>query len=230
MSAPEQPLTRSDGDYLKAIYRLTRSEPRVSTQALGEFLQVKPASVTGKLQKLSRQDPTPIIYHKHHGASLTADGERHALRIIRRHRLLELFLVKYLGYAWEDVHCEADELEHVISQAFEDRLAHLLGQPEFDPHGDPIPGPDLELAQTPDLNLEQVSPGKDCIVRRVDSCQGEVLVYLGALGILPGVCLRVLEHNPLDHTTRLVIGEAGTEAVLGKRLLEAIYIEAPQPA
>ena len=112
---------------------------------LAVALDVKPASVTNMLQKMDEFQPRLVNYQKHHGVSLTANGEKEALRIIRRHRLIEQFLFEVLGYSWDKVHSEAEELEHVISPYFEDRMAIFLGEPAFDPHGEPIPNRDLEV-------------------------------------------------------------------------------------
>ena len=145
VSQREDPYSRSVQDYLKVIYSHTRENNSVSTVGLAVALDVKPASVTNMLQKIDEFQPRLVNYQKHRGVSLTANGEKEALRIIRRHRLIEQFLFEVLGYSWDKVHSEAEELEHVISPYFEDRLAIFLGEPAFDPHGEPIPNRDLEV-------------------------------------------------------------------------------------
>lgn len=129
----------SSQDYLKSIYSLTITQEKVSTSDLAHALNIKPASVTDMLKKLSQTDPPLIEYVKYQGASLTPAGEKSALAVVRRHRLIELFLLEKLGYSCEEVHAEAELLEHVISPEMERRMAEILGHPTTDPHGQPIP-------------------------------------------------------------------------------------------
>src|ERR1041384_6961340 len=127
-------------DYLKAILELSGPDDlRVTSNALAERLGVRAASVTGMLQKLAGQRPPLVIYEKHHGARLSTAGKRRAWELVRHHRLLELFLHDVLKYPWDEVHDEAERLEHFISERFEDRVAAILGDPEIDPHGHIIP-------------------------------------------------------------------------------------------
>jgi Mn-dependent DtxR family transcriptional regulator len=135
----EQSLTHSVQDYLKQIYELTEGGENASTTALAARLKVTPASVTGMVQKLSSAVPPLVEYQKHQGVTLTSDGTRAALEVIRHHRLLETWLVQTLGYAWDEVHEEAERLEHAISEDLERRIAAALGNPLRDPHGEPIP-------------------------------------------------------------------------------------------
>ena len=132
-------LSEAVENYLKAIYEIEQDSGRVTTNALAERMVVKPASVTGMIKKLAEGKPRLVDYERHRGVSLTPAGRRIALEVIRHHRLIELYLQQSLGYAWDEVHDEAEKLEHVISEEFEDRIAEMLGDPEFDPHGDPIP-------------------------------------------------------------------------------------------
>jgi DtxR family Mn-dependent transcriptional regulator len=132
-------LTDSIQDYLKIIYELTVSGEAASTTALAERLGIAPGSVTGMLQKLSSVRPALVSYQKYQGVTLTDAGRRAALKVIRHHRLIEAWLVQSLGYAWDEVHNEAERLEHVISEDFEMRIAAALGHPQRDPHGEPIP-------------------------------------------------------------------------------------------
>src|SRR5512143_1921314 len=138
-------LTDSIQDYLKAIYELTQNGASASTNALASRLDVEPASVTGMVQKLAATKPALVEYRKHHGVKLTPVGRRAALEVIRHHRLLEAWLVKTLGYSWDEVHVEAEKLEHVISEDFEERMAAALGDPVRDPHGELIPSSDLVM-------------------------------------------------------------------------------------
>jgi len=134
------PKSEAVDDYLKAILELSGAEDaRVTSNALAAQLGVRPASVTGMLQKLAALKPALVLYEKHHGARLTVAGKRRAWEIVRHHRLLELFLHDVLKYSWDEVHEEAERLEHFISERFEDRVAALLGDPQLDPHGHVIP-------------------------------------------------------------------------------------------
>ena len=140
-------LTHATEDYLKAIYAISVDGASASTNALAERLKIAPASVTGMLKRLAEASPPHVDYRKHHGVTLTPEGERAALKIIRRHRLLETYLHEMLGFSWDEVHEEACLLEHVISERFESRIDELLGHPTHDPHGDPIPDLNLVMPQ-----------------------------------------------------------------------------------
>jgi DtxR family Mn-dependent transcriptional regulator len=175
-------------------------------------------------QKLAADDPALITYTKHYGATLTPAGRRAALRLVRRHRLVELFLFQILAYTWDEIHAEAEELEHVISQRFEDRLADLLGQPAFDPHGDPIPDRDLQLPDESAVQLSRLPPAQPAVIRRVAGNNAEMLQHLGGLGLLPGVSVMVLARNPFDQTIHLRIGPDG-DTVLGPALANALWVE-----
>src|SRR4030067_1334393 len=135
----ETTLTIAVQDYLKAIYELTAGGEPANTTALATRIGIAPASVTGMIQKLSRIKPPLVEYRKHQGVKLTAQGRKAALEVIRHHRLIEAWLVQTLGYSWDEVHAEAEQLEHAISEDFEARIASALGNPERDPHGEPIP-------------------------------------------------------------------------------------------
>src|SRR5512141_1199614 len=162
-------LTDSIQDYLKAIYDLTQEGEPASTNALAARLGVEPASVTGMVQKLAAARPPLVDYRKHHGAKLTTAGRRAALEVIRHHRLLETWLVKTLGYSWDEVHSEAERLEHVISEDFEQRVAAALGYPVRDPHGEPMPSSDLVMPADESVPLATLAQGQKAILRRVDA-------------------------------------------------------------
>ena len=138
-------LSHAIEDYLKGIYELQQGGCTVSTSALARRLGFTSASVTGMLKKLAAQVPQLVKYRRHRGVVLTPTGEKIALEIIRHHRLIELYLMEALGYSWDEVHAEADKLEHVISESFEDRIATFLGDPDVDPHGEPIPTKETEV-------------------------------------------------------------------------------------
>src|SRR5512142_1235895 len=198
-------ITDSIQDYLKAIYELTvKSEP-ASTTALAARLGVEPASVTGMVQKLAAAKPPLVSYRKHHGVKLTAAGRRAALEVIRHHRLLEAWLVKTLGYSWDEVHSEAERLEHVISEDFEQRVAAAMGYPVRDPHGEPIPSSDLVMPTDGSVPLASLEAGQKAVVRRVDAQDRGLLRHLEELSLIPGANVEVLQISPFDHIMHLRI-------------------------
>ena len=218
-------ITHAVEDYLKAIYEISLEEDRASTTRLAVALGVTPASVTGMLQKLAGT-PTPLIdYQKHRGAALTPAGEKVALEIIRHHRLLEMFLQERLGYTWDEVHDEADRLEHVISEGFEDRIARELGHPTHDPHGDPIPSSDLRLPDPAGTPLSEMAICGRVVVRRVRDTDANLLRYLSQLGLTPKTELDLIERSPYDENLTLQVVGHGKRIVLGPQVTRQIYVE-----
>ena len=191
-------LTTSESvdDYLKAILELGGVEDsRVTTNALAERLGVRTPSVTGMLQKLASQRPALVLYEKHHGVRLTAAGKRRAWELVRHHRLLELFLHNILKYSWDEVHEEAERLEHFISERFEDRVAAILGDPEFDPHGHGIPPkyePGAFRDEAPLLRWPLRTPA---VISSVSDRDAGALRELERLGLMPGITLTVEKKN-----------------------------------
>lgn len=219
-------LTHVIEDYLKSIYDLTADSGRATTNQIAERMGVTPASVTNMIQKLASTDPPLLEYRKHRGVVLTEDGERVALEILRHHRLLEMFLHQTLGYSWDEVHDEADRLEHVISEEFEERIAERLGHPRRDPHGDPIPTRDLELPQAKALTLGDLRPGQRATVQRVRDADPELLRYLSDLGITPGARLTILDFSPFDNNLRLQVLSHDEAVVLGPNVTSQVFVEA----
>jgi len=197
--APKHALPTSEAvdDYLKAILDLGGAEEdRVTSNALARRLDVRAASVTGMLQKLASQSPPLVHYEKHHGARLTAAGKRRAWELVRHHRLLELFLHDVLKYSWDEVHDEAERLEHFISERFEDRVAAILGDPEIDPHGHVIP-PKYEAGSFPnEIPLLEWSLDTPARISSVDDKDASALRDLERLGLRPGVALVVERNHP----------------------------------
>jgi len=184
-------------DYLKAILELSGpAETRVTSNALAERLGVRAASVTGMLQKLASQRPSLVIYEKHRGVRLSFAGKRRAWEIVRHHRLLELFLHNVLKYPWDEVHEEAERLEHFISERFEDRIAALLGDPTIDPHGHAIPHKHEALSLSDEVPLLQWPVGRPAAIRSVGDREPAALRELERLELLPGVALTVVQTNP----------------------------------
>jgi DtxR family transcriptional regulator, Mn-dependent transcriptional regulator len=211
-------------DYLKVIFELTARGSRASTLDIAGRMAVKPASVTGMLQRLAANDPPLVDYQKHHGVALTPVGRQAALEVVRHHRLLETFLQKKLGYSWDEVHVEADRLEHVLSEALEERIAVALDNPKYDPHGEPIPNQELSLPSASSLQLSQVQPGQQVVIERVEPFDPEALRYLGKLDVLPEARVRVLAYSPVDGNLQIQVDEH-EPVTLGSRLSERIYVQ-----
>jgi len=177
------------------------------------------------VQKLSVTDPPLLEYRKHKGVALTRDGEMVALETIRHHRLIEMFLLETLGYRWDEVHEEAEQLEHVISEEFEERVAHFLGNPTHDPHGDPIPTRDLKLPPSSGIQLSELRPGDAAKVIRVRDDDPELLRHLSSLGLRPFARVQVVSYSPFDDNLTLKIEGRTEPSVLGKMITSLVYIE-----
>jgi len=212
-------------DYLKAIYTLDEEGGVVTTQRLSEQLGVTGPSVTNMVKRL---DEFHLVQHaKYHGVELTPAGVRIALEVIRHHRLLELYLAETLGYGWDEVHAEAERLEHHLSEALEARLDSALGYPTRDPHGDPIPSRKGEMEQTTAVPLGSLQAGQRGIVSRVSDRDPGQLRFLGGLGLFPGVAVTVVERMPFDDLQRIVV--AGKEHIIGKQLAASVQLDPVEP-
>lgn len=187
-------ISQSVEDYLKSIYKIARVEGKVSTSAIADRLGVSAASVTNMFAKLANMKL--LRYTPYQGVELTEAGERIALEMIRHHRLMELYLSQVLGMSWDKVDAEADRLEHVISDEFEDRIADALGNPTHDPHGAPIPSKDGSIADGPHERLSALPAGQQAVVRQVSDRDPEVLRYLESMGMIPDQQIRVKERVP----------------------------------
>lgn len=218
-------LTHVIEDYLKTIYDLTADSGRASTNHIAERMGVTAASVTNMIQKLAATDPPLLKYRKHRGVVLTKDGERVALEIVRHHRLLEMFLHQTLGYSWDEVHEEADRLEHVISEEFEERIAERLGHPRHDPHGDPIPTRELELPKAKATTLSDMRPGQKAVIQRVRDSDPDLLRYLSDLGLTPGARITILDFSPFDNNLRLRVEGEDEAVVLGPSITSQVFVE-----
>ena len=197
-------VTRAMEDYLKALFELGgQGERAVKARDLAMSLSVAPASVTGMLNKLAGLGL--VRYEKYRGASLSEAGRGLALEILRHHRLLETYLAQALGYPLHEVHDEAERLEHVISEIFEERVDALLGNPTHDPHGDPIPQPDGTLPDSPGLPLAELAIGSRAIVTRITEQSPATLAYLAGIGVLPGTQLQILNRQREDGTLSIRI-------------------------
>ena len=215
-----RPPSTSVGDYLKAIWEVAGSEA-ASTKEVADKLSIAPPSVTNMFTRLREMEL--VEYERYHGASLTQAGRTEALRLVRRHRLIETFLMQHLGYSWEDVHDEAERLEHSVSEEFTDRLAQLLGHPARDPHGDLIPAKDGTMPPEDSFPLNLSREGARVEVARVALEDAAALSYLGERGLVPGSVVVVREVRAVDGVVT-VEDEEGTTLSLGSSLADAIFV------
>jgi DtxR family Mn-dependent transcriptional regulator len=214
-------LTAAVEDYVKAVYMLEQRDRSASTATLAARLEVTPAAVSGMLRKLTALG---LVEHEpYRGVRLTDRGRLVALEVVRHHRLLELFLVESLGMGWDEVHAEAEVLEHVISEELEELIAAKLGHPTLDPHGDPIPS--RELAITDDVesrDLYQLEPGACGTLVRVSDDDPEMLRFLTDRGITPGTRLEVIDRQPFEGPLSVRVGDE--VHVLGAVLTRAMRV------
>jgi DtxR family Mn-dependent transcriptional regulator len=213
-------------DYLKAVFELQQETERVSTSTLAEKLGVTPASVSGMIKKILKKHPDLLDYKAHRGVMLAPAGEKIALKVVRRHRLIELFLCNVLGYSWDEVHTEAEALEHVISDILENRIADLLGQPEFDPHGDPIPSQEGHVPPTHYVPLSELAIGQTAQIKRIRIEESRLLRYLSKLGLHLESTLTVIEKSPFDGPLHIQIGthpETPKQAI-GKWVADQVFV------
>jgi DtxR family transcriptional regulator, Mn-dependent transcriptional regulator len=203
-TTPAPALTAPVEDYLKAIYDLQQGGEAATTNALAERLALAPASVSGMVRRLASQG---LLEHEpYRGARLTAAGRIAALRTVRRHRVLESYLATVLGVPWDDVHAEAEQLEHAASDALIDRMAHALGDPLFDPHGAPIPTRDGEVDETRHSTLADWPVGTRGTVMSVSDKDPAMLRYLGDLALRPGAIVHIHARAPYDGPIDVMVG------------------------
>jgi DtxR family transcriptional regulator, Mn-dependent transcriptional regulator len=209
-------------DYAKAIYALqSRHGEATSTNALADRLGVTPASASGMVKRLVELG---LVEHQpYHGVSLTEEGRRVALEVIRHHRLLELYLVETLGVPWDRVHDEAEVLEHVLSEELEELIATKLGDPTRDPHGDPIPTRELTIEEGSTVSLQSLEAGARGTFTRVSDSDPEMLRYLADQGIAPGDELEVVDKQPFEGPLFVRFGDR--LQVLGGALARAMRVE-----
>ncbi|MBA3946691.1 MAG: metal-dependent transcriptional regulator [Herpetosiphonaceae bacterium] len=218
---PTKAITPAIENYLKAIYTLQQEHGEATTTALGEQLDgIKPGSVTGMLKRLA--ELKLVTYTPYQGVVLSLAGERIALEVVRHHRLLELYLVEMLGYSWDEVHEEAEQLEHYISEKLEARIAAQLGYPQFDPHGDPIPTLEGTLPQPAGQRLSDLPVGTCGEVIRVVDQHPERLRYLSSLGLVPGEQVTVTATAPFQGP--LSVQVRNTVQPIDYRLARMIFV------
>lgn len=211
-------------DYLKTIYALTQREEPASTSAIAEKLGIAAGSVTGMVKRLAEQG---LVEHvPYYGARLTGQGEREAVRLIRRHRVLELFLVQVLGYTWDRVHDEAERLEHAATDELIDRMAKTLGEPANDPHGAPIPDSHGRIVEAHYPTLGELAVGDRGVLRRVDDEDPAALRYLAQLALVPGAEVELLDRAPFNGPLKVQVG--GQAHFVGAELAQSLQVETVQ--
>ena len=219
-SAAVRSPSASVGDYLKAIWEVAGSGV-ASTKEVAERLSIAPPSVTNMFVRL--QEMGLAEYERYRGASLTERGREEALRLVRRHRLIETFLLEHLGYSWEEVHEEAERLEHAVSDGFTERLAEFLDHPGHDPHGGPIPTADGTLEPDDSFPLSEAPVGGRVRIFKVSDESSPVLDYLGERGLVPGRLLSVKEVRDLDRVVTVEDEDGGSHA-LGESLARSVFV------
>lgn len=214
-------------NYLKAIYELQEKHGRAKTSLLSQRLGVTPGSVTDMLKRLADQRPRLVSYRSHQGVVLTTLGRKRALAVIRRHRLLETFLHEVLGFAWDEVHAEAERLEHCLSDRLTEAIAAYLDDPDCDPHGDPIPTRDGEMLSGIGQPLSELGTGASARIVRVRLQDEAALQYLSQQGLKPGRTVTVIARSPLDGQLSLQVqGPAKRPPIgIGRPSAEAIDVE-----
>lgn len=212
--------SQSKEDYLKNIYHINEEGKKANTGSLASMLSVSPASVSEMVSKLSEQgwiENTP-----YHGFKLTKEGERISINLIRKHRLLEVFLQEHLNYEWDEVHAEAERLEHVCSDMFINKLEEYLGFPKFDPHGDPIPDKHGKVAAVKFRLLSGAEPGEYYTIAKVNDSSREILQYLSKIGIKLNSKVQLLEKINFDGS--VVISLAGKKHLLSQKMCEQVFV------
>lgn len=213
-------LSQAVEDYLKTIYTLEAEGIGASTTKIADALEVSSASATNMVKRLSKMGL--VDYESYKGARLSETGEKIALEIIRHHRLLELYLLEIMGYSWDEVHDEAEKLEHHISEQFEDKIAKLLDDPTHDPHGDPIPTKEGLIPEIDANPLIEAEADREYIVSRVKDQNPELLRYLEKIGLLPGMKIKIKEKAPFKGPITLLI--ENKEQVIGNDVARNIFV------
>lgn len=212
-------------DYLKAIFGLTAGNQRATTNEIAGQMEVAPASATVMIQKMAGCQPPLLEYQKHQGVTLTPQGRSIALEVIRHHRLLETFLQQVLGYSWDEVHPEADRLEHVITEEFEQRMAQMLGDPSVDPHGEPIPDKDLRMDTVEPRLLSDLHPGDRAVVIKVKPKEDDLLRYLSQIGLVLDAQVSITGYSAFDGNLTLRIDDNPQPFTLGERITQRIFVK-----
>lgn len=209
-------------DYLKAVYKLEEQSggPPVSTGAVADAMEVSSASASNMIKRLDELGF--LSYEAYEGATLTDPGRTVALEVIRHHRLLELYLKEVMGFSWDEIHEEAEILEHHISERFETRIEEMLGHPERDPHGHPIPARDGTVDELPTRSLADLGEGEAAHIDHIADESGELLDLLEQRGLLPGATVEVVDTRPLDGL--FVVAVDGDEQLIGQPVAQKVVV------
>jgi DtxR family Mn-dependent transcriptional regulator len=218
-------LSRSVEDYLKAIYHLTETGGAASTTAIAEALDLTAPSVSSMIKRLAEAGLLAHLPYK--GVTLTGDGRQGALRMLRRHRVIETYLVSHLGYSWDNVHDEAEKLEHAVSEDLVERMSRSLGNPHFDPHGDPIPAADGRMIDVTTTPLTDIGVGERATIARVDTNVPARLRWLADAGLVPGAPVVVLDQQPFNGPVTVQLG--GARRVVGRDLAQQLLCTYTRP-
>lgn len=214
-------LSRSTEDYLKVIYQLQESGGSAQTSAIADLLAIAAPSVSGMIKRLSE---VGLLEHvPYRGVQLTPKGRRAALKMVRRHRILETYLMEKLGYDWDSVHEEAERLEHAVSDELIERMAMALGNPRYDPHGAPIPTVSGEVEQLDHVSLVDVPVGETAELRMVSDEDPERLRFIASLGLRPGVAFRVVGRQPFRGPVTIRVAGSSRDQVVGYELARGLY-------
>ncbi|MBZ0256778.1 metal-dependent transcriptional regulator [bacterium] len=207
-------------DYLKTVYAIGLDGTLVTPSMLAERFSVSPAAVTKMMKRL--QTLNLVNYSRSNGVRLTQEGNKIAIEILRHHRLIELYLIKALGYRWDQVHEEAERLEHVISDVFVEKIDEYLGFPTHDPHGDPIPTKDGTLLEQATAPINEMKPGEESQIERVSDTDSEMLKYMEKLGIAPGVAIEYIKEEPYGGSIHIKVN--GEQCAIGRELASNIFV------
>lgn len=211
-------------NFLKSVYAVQQEMERVTTNALADVLSISAPSVTDMAQRL--EEAGLLDYQKYRGMVLTEKGEQAALQIIRRHRLIELYLMEELGYALHEVHDEAESLEHAVSDRFIEAIAARLGHPDIDPHGDPIPTEDGTIARRDLTSLVDWPLNQPSRLAQIRAVSPAMLEHITDRGFALGVQVRVLSRDPFEGPVRLLLDD--TEQIIGYHVAACLLVEEPQ--
>ena len=222
-------------DYLVAIYELSETTDRISTSVLAQKMEVSPAAASSMTKRLT--ETGHVVRSVRTGVQLTDQGRLAALQLLRRHRLLEVFLIEVMGFTWDQVKAEAMRLEHAISAEFEKRMEILCNFPTHCPHGDPVPSEDGRILSEELVCLAELQPGQAGELRRVANHSAPMLRYLSQLNLVPGYKIRVLNVEPFDGPSTVQIQEEGTQAdpeslvkIIGRSLAKRLFVKLTEQA
>jgi len=216
-------LSRSVEDYLKTIWQLAKGGD-AATSEIAARLDVAPPSVTGMIKRLA--EAGHVVHEPYRGVRLTGQGRLAALAVIRRHRIIETYLITKLGYDWSNVHEEAERLEHAVSDTLVERMSFALGHPRYDPHGAPIPTPEGEIEEIACVALDQVEVGSRVALRQVGDDDPERLRYLKSIGLMPSTPLEVIDRQPFGGPITVRVGDQDTrDRVIGPELAACLLVE-----